>query len=948
MAYTNNNKRVWDTPVWELTNQLRQTTSAVAGITQTKETVGRYTYYIAGGFFYRYDTYRDTHMKLATPPLALTTTVSLRYSSQLGYYGNNLGAAATSITIPPAQSNLLVGQTIQITSGTGAGQNRTISSVVDPVIQDSGLVTAASATALTDTTKRWAINQWVGYQVRVTYGTGASQVRKVLYNDAQNLYFQDNNYQQLEVWNNTTFSNTAPYVTPAATAGAQSMYTIEAATVTISSPWTTIPDESSSFLIKTGGLFLITSVASAPWAYFMYYDVLTDTWTTKTAPGGNLLAALGTDFSIEIIDQQISYLSGTASSSTNRTLVDNTQNMTVDFYVNYMIRITNGTGIGQYQRIVSNGTNYFEVPVNWSTQPDNTSTYAIYGNTDTIWLSGNGASSLYQYLIDQDAWVTGNMVDFGQTRNISLQYPGQEAFAISSGTIQTGSILGLSATPTAGGTGYFAGDTCNITTGGSGGKCQVVSVSNGVVTAVTLLAAGNTYTTGTGKATTNILGVGTGLTVNITSVGNTARVTTVQNHNLLTGDGPIIIYGATESAWNSSTFSVLATDTLTTFDMVSSAQFSVGASSSQSTTVIVDAFKNWVTNEHVGKLVKLDTVGTSPTTQLRRIVSNTPSTLTVASITAAVNGTSRYVIMQPPAFGRDRQYRYAPQLGEGHAATGSSTTLVDTSKNWINNVWAGAKFRILAGTGVGNEITITSNTSNTLNFSSQTFSPDITTKYDIMDTYGIATAGSATTLTDTTKNWIVNQWAGKYLVYTSGTGQRTSVAITSNTATVLTFGSTTSPDTTTMYTILSISPRSTGHEIFWGFNLTNPLYTGRYLMSVRGGGNTTIDRYNISLDKWDFQVFYSPQSDTFNTGSSYAYDGGNNMYLIGSPLAGDFIYIYVLNLSTLQIDGSFQTTNVQGTLHIGNFMSIVTSPDGGMFLYLILNTSKIMYKSLIS
>ena len=88
--------------------------------------------------------------------------------------------------------------------------------------------------------------------------------------------------------------------------------------------------------------------------------------------------------------------------------------MTVDFYVNYMIRITNGTGIGQYQRIVSNGTNYFEVPVNWSTQPDNTSTYAIYGNTDTIWLSGNGASSLYQYLIDQDAWVTGNMVDFGQ------------------------------------------------------------------------------------------------------------------------------------------------------------------------------------------------------------------------------------------------------------------------------------------------------------------------------------------------------------------------------------------------------------------------------------------------------------------------------------------------------------------------------------------------------
>lgn len=947
MAYTNNNKRVWDTPVWELTNQLRQTTSALAGFSQAKETTGRYIYYIAGGLFYRYDTYRDVHVKLATPPATMLTTVSLKYSSQLGYYGNCLGATATSMNIPGLYSDLLAGQTIQITQGTGAGQTRVISSALDPVILDSGIVTSASTTTIGDTTKRWAINQWVGYQVRITYGTGASQVRRVLYNDAQNLFFQDNNYQQLEVWNNTAFSATAPYAAPAATAGAQSMYYIEVTTITVPN-WTVIPNSSSSFLIKGGGIFLITSLGVAPWSVFLYYDVLSDTWTTKTALGGNLLAALGTDFSLEIIDQQQSYLSGTASSGGPRILTDNTQNMVQDYYANFQIKITSGSGVGQYQRIVANGTQSFETASPWVVQPDNTSVYSIYGNTNTVWLSGNGASSLYQYLIDVDQWVTGQVVDSGQVKNLSLQYPGQEAFAVSTGTIGLTGITVLNPTPTNGGTGYGIGDTCNITTGGSGGKCQVVAVgpTGGIVTAVSLLAGGSNYSTGAGKATTNILGSGTNLTVNITSVGNLGRITTVQNHNLVIGDS-FAFRGATESAWNA-TYSVLATDALTTLDIVGNFVGPMGASASQSVTVIVDATKNWVINEHVGKLVKLDVVGPSPTTQLRRITSNTNTTLTVPTIVAGVNGTSRYSIINPQAFGRDRQYRVSSQLGEGYATSGSSTTLVDSTKNWIPGVWVGNKVRILAGTGVGNEILITVSSTNTLTFSSQNFTPDATTKYEIMDTYGIATAGSTTTLTDTTKNWTVNQWAGKFLIYTSGTGQRTNIVIASNTSNTLTFALTTAPDITTTYTILAVSPRSTGHEIFWIFNTSETLFNGKFLMSVRGGGTTTIDRYNINLDKWDYQLFYSPQTDIFNTGSSYMYDGRDSLYIIGSPLAADFIYIYVLNLVTLQIDGAFQTTNTQGTVHIGNFMSIVTSPDGGQFLYLGFNTSKIMYKSLIS
>jgi hypothetical protein len=40
---------------------------------------------------------------------------------------------------------------------------------------------------------------------------------------------------------------------------------------------------------------MLSSLASPPWTSFQFYDVISDVWTTKTALGGNLLSALGTD-----------------------------------------------------------------------------------------------------------------------------------------------------------------------------------------------------------------------------------------------------------------------------------------------------------------------------------------------------------------------------------------------------------------------------------------------------------------------------------------------------------------------------------------------------------------------------------------------------------------------------------------------------------------------------
>lgn len=77
-----------------------------------------------------------------------------------------------------------------------------------------------------------------------------------------------------------------------------------------------------------------------------------------------------------------------------------------------------------------------------------------------------------------------------------------------------GLMRAVSATPTAGGTGYTMGDILDVTTGGAGGQVEVTGVSAGVVTAVAHYAGGyGGYSAGAGKATSG--GTGAGCTVAI-------------------------------------------------------------------------------------------------------------------------------------------------------------------------------------------------------------------------------------------------------------------------------------------------------------------------------------------------------------------------------------------------------------------------------------------------
>ena len=351
MPVTNLLKPQVDQPVFEWMRFAPTTTSSTATLLSS-DASARYMYYIVGQAMFRYDTYSDSWQECAAPNIAPATAVAGKYAAYSGSRGHTISATSTTITIGGLGrlGNVCVGSKIRILYGTGAGQERTITACSDGVIYDNGLATTASATQIGDSTKKWRVNQWDGYNCRLIFSTGQSQVRRILYNDTTTLTFSDTNHQAVDSFNNTGFSAVTPFAVPVTTAGAQTNFVIESSVLTVDSSWAVTPDESSIYQIMTGGIWLMTAAASTPFAAFQYYDILLDSWFTKT-PSGPMhhAAALGTDFAIDRTGEAGGvFISGvTASSAAAKTLVQSGATYAYDRYANYQLRIISGKGIGQ-------------------------------------------------------------------------------------------------------------------------------------------------------------------------------------------------------------------------------------------------------------------------------------------------------------------------------------------------------------------------------------------------------------------------------------------------------------------------------------------------------------------------------------------------------------------------------------------------------------------------
>lgn len=252
---------------------------------------------------------------------------------------------------------------------------------------------------------------------------------------------------------------------------------------------------------------------------------------------------------------------------------------------------------------------------------------------------------------------------------------------------------------------------------------------------------------------------------------------------------------------------------------------------------------------------------------------------------------------------------------------------------------------------------------------------------------GTATAGGASTLTDSGKNWTTNQWANSQVRITAGTGAGQIRTIASNTATALTTSAawTTQPDATSVYSIegnddflyyignnavtlyrYSISGNAwsvltpgvaraaapgagmSGHWIYGetdpAWNLETNILNGRYIYSFRGAGGALLDRYDIALNSWA-NVPYAPQTETFTTGTKWNYNGD---YIYAQKEATGRFFRY--NIATSEMDGFTSLQYTQGAAVVGDTMFDIQYKDGATtinWIYFLLNTSAVMTRIMI-
>jgi hypothetical protein len=783
MALTNTLKTQVDLPVWEWCRFAPATTTAISSLTTGNNLSNRYLYYQVSGEIYRYDTVSDswnrlTNMSGFTNPTIMNANV---LSNSVGHPGQAIGSGGGNNTMQIAglSGSALVGYKIRITDGTGRGQERTITAVSAPTIHERGTVTTAGTQSIVDANtgpglKQWKVNQWKNYQFRATYGTGRTQLRPILYNSGNSLVWSDANYTTVNPWANALMNISIATTT---------QFVIESHIITVDTNWTTNPDSTSTFMIMSGGIWNITQgTTSAPFFSLSYYDILADQWYGKTTTSGLRTAVYtaASDLSMErLTENGGAIVAATAVASATIRTVTTAAVMTPNQYKNFELRIVSGTGIGQSKEIASNSANVFYFSNDWEITPDATSTYQVWRDVGKIFLVGGGYSDLLQYSTDRDQWTPSRIFDDGQANNLAAKLPGQKPFALTSIT-RTATGMKLKGTITTAGANYQINDVLTVT--GIGSTLLVTGVDAvGGVTSVDLMTVGTGATVGAKATTANPAGgVGCTITLAAGDIDFTELAVTPIAHNFKVGDS-VTISGATGAgaAKFNGTYTIIGTPNTTSFSYCSVGDPGAATATipfTQSTTTLVDCTKNWAVNEHVGKIVQTTTNALLSTGQCRVITANTATTLTFVTGTAPVNGTSRYIIHDCKPYGTGISNNGRVGGGSsGYATGGSTTTLIDTTKNWEPNSWArvvGRKVMITEGTGAGAQITIISNTATTLTFAAQAFTVDTTTRYVIMDAFGMVSgAGGISTLSATPTVAGTGYAVGDIFAITGGTAR---------------------------------------------------------------------------------------------------------------------------------------------------------------------------------
>lgn len=596
MAISSNQlRKIVDLPVWEwlrfspITNAIGSVLVDVPG-TGSGATQNRYLYLIQGSNMYKYDTWSDGWVFLGASAPGLANTITAKWKNDDGYYGNCISSSGNVVYGPFIGQGICTDYDIEIYSGPGRGQRRRVISTSDTTAVEYFTVTGFSyfpnAAYISDSSKKWVVNQWKNYQFKIYLGTSQQYlVRTILANNNDTLFFSLQDFAGAEP-HQFQFITDANKISPSTAYGSRGV--IEYNSVTVDTPFTTELNKQSEFLIHCGALHAVHNAANAPFYNHYSWNPLAAYWfTRRSAPGVIPSYLAGSDLSLMPIDSTLVPVlySGSITAATDRTITDSTKNWTYGSLTN--LKLKNKTTGFEY-RIVGNTSNTvtfgrsFEIPNSASHQ------YDIIVDDDKMYLNGGNFSTMAQYSFLNNSWYTSQRFDEGVANVAYVRYSSsyEQIHPISS-ISRTGQVA--TAAINSGFQPFQTGDRIFVS-GALGPDSQYY---NGFFTVTSSYPLSTTMT-------------GTGAQQNFTY-------------------------------WMPGTPSANA------------------VLNTPGTNPVYDMSKNWIPNEHVGRILQVfEYTQLNSTTQYRLITSNTSQSLTLQSAlgtSLAVNVPWTYNIISSASFG---------------------------------------------------------------------------------------------------------------------------------------------------------------------------------------------------------------------------------------------------------------------------------------------------------
>jgi hypothetical protein len=388
---------------------------------------------------------------------------------------------------------------------------------------------------------------------------------------------------------------------------------------------------------------------------------------------------------------------------------------------------------GTYQTA---GGGVLAVVPNWSVTPDTTSIYEIQGDPDKTYVSLGASAAMFNYNIAGDILTTGRLEDYGAAGGVVAQFADFPPIAVSSGSYSNPTMTITTVNPhnfKTGQTVTIKGDTG---TGASLNNISAAVTVTGANTFTYTVGAGSANITVTAQSTTTLVDGSKSWTVNQWA-GSVLTYTTAQQAQA-TGlaavtTAYVIGNNATTLYFNAGT---APTQAISKYAITSQLQLPhkacIGtldgglAVGTQSTTTLVDATKLWTS--------AATSCSSSGSTITITGAGNQTSGLQVGMFLAVTAGTGAFVI----GGGVVTTSVKVTAITSGTTFTVSSaptTTLSGatvTGTFWPTNAFVNRKVKFLSGTGFGQELTITANTTTTLTFAVAVAGVSGSTQYAIL------------------------------------------------------------------------------------------------------------------------------------------------------------------------------------------------------------------------